>query len=90
MKQNSKQQQDELVYETLLTLGRDKCQNTKIIDFFKQKIRETTIKVNMHKRVAQPKDSQAQLLAQHSRIITKGEKRKLDHEEKTDDFQHGR
>lgn len=88
---------DELVYETLLALGRDTCQNTKIINLFKHKIRETTLKVNMQSRAAQSKDSQAQLLTQHSGIMTKRapsnktfKKRKLDHEEKTDDFKFGR
>lgn len=45
MEQYPKTQQDQMIYRTLLILGRETCQDTKMIDFFKQKIRETLLEM---------------------------------------------
>ena len=70
-----KESNDRFVYTILLELGRECCQNTKLINKFRDVISKVRLQVNM-KYCAKPMLSNAQLITNHSSIIGDVESRK--------------
>ena len=84
----SKESNDRFVHEILLELGRKCCQNTKLINTFRDAISKVRLQVNM-RHCAKPMLSNAQLIANHSSIIgdVESKKRKFISEDRKDEHQ---
>lgn len=81
MESFSKELQDVLVYETLLSVGRKTCQAGETVEFFKKTIRETVLEVNARRQADQAQTRENSQSYQDEGVH---KKRKFDHEEQTD------